>query len=152
AAPLLLLGAGIALFSCMKGGLLRPELARPLLPVIAGVGLVVAAIGILQRLLGEEAVSTEGNRNYARALCAMLLPPTVAFTRRGPAWSRILSGAAAPALIGLLLISESRGGFVAALAGLALAGIAMGLRKVPHGLAVAGVGTVAVIGLAVGLQ
>ncbi|HZE95892.1 MAG TPA: O-antigen ligase family protein [Planctomycetota bacterium] len=152
AAPLLTLAAGVLVFSCMRGGMLRKEPALTLLPVIPATGLIVAGLGLLQFALGKEAVSTEGNRNYAGALAAMLLPPSVAFLRRGPAWSRWLSGAAGAALIGLLLISESRGGFLAALAGLALAGTAMGLRKVPGGLPAAGVAAVALIGLALGFQ
>jgi len=85
----------------------------------------VAAIGIWQFSTKAEAVSTEGNRNYAGALASMLLPPTVAFVRRGRLWERLLSGIAAVGLLFLLLVSESRGGFLAALGGLALAGWAL---------------------------
>src|SRR5262245_4950979 len=42
AAPILTLGAGLAVFSCMRGGLLRKERAGVLLAVISAVGLVVA--------------------------------------------------------------------------------------------------------------
>jgi len=63
----------------------------------------------------------------------MLLPPAVAFTRRGKAWERGLSGIAAIGLIFLLLASESRGGFLAALGGLARAAWALQKGKVVRG-------------------
>jgi O-antigen ligase len=125
--PMLTLGAGLAVFSCLRGGLLRMERAQALLPVVSGTGLIIVGIGLAQTLLHHEAVATEGNRNYAGALCAMLLPPAAAFTRRGKPWERMLSGLAAAGLVFLLVASESRGGFLAALAGLSAA--AWGLAR-----------------------
>lgn len=137
AAPLLTLAAGLAVYSCLRGGLLRKERAWALLPMISGVGLLVGGIGQLQKGLGLEAVSTEGNRNYAGALAAMLLPPAAAFTLGMRGWRRALAAAAAVSVGVLLVLSESRGGFLAAVAGLAAAGAAMGLKRVPRGAAVA---------------
>ncbi|HVR87069.1 MAG TPA: O-antigen ligase family protein, partial [Planctomycetota bacterium] len=131
--PILILSAGLAVFSCLRGGLLRKERAQALIPVISGTGLLIAGIGLAQTLLHREAVATEGNRNYAGALCAILLPPVVAFTRRGKPWERVLSGFAAAGLIFLLFVSESRGGVLAALAGLSLAAWALARGKVPRG-------------------
>ncbi|HLY08639.1 MAG TPA: O-antigen ligase family protein [Planctomycetota bacterium] len=136
--PILILSAGLAVFSCMKGGLLRREKAAALLPVISGTAALVAGIGIVQVAIHQEGVATEGNRNYAGALAAMLLPPAVAFTRRGRPWERLLSGVAAVGLIVLLLASESRGGFLGALAGLGLAAGALRSGKVGRGLLTAG--------------
>jgi O-antigen ligase len=136
--PTLTLAAGLAVFSCLRGGLLRKEQASALLPVISGTALCIAGIGLVQRLLHQEAIATEGNRNYTGALCAILLPPTVAFTGRGRSWERLLAGIAAAGLCLLLLFSESRGGFLGAVAGLVLAGGAQGFRKVPRGAVIAG--------------
>ena len=149
AVPLLVLFAGVAIFSCLRGGVLRPEPAAALLPAIPVVGLAFASIGLVQALLGSQAVSTEGNRNYSGALSAMLLPAAVALTRTGPGWSRIVSGIAAVGLLGLLLLSESRGGIVAAFAGIAIAGAAMGARKVGRG-ALAAVAALVLLGGAFG--
>jgi O-antigen ligase/Tfp pilus assembly protein PilF len=135
--PILILAAGVTVYGCMRGGLLRREPALALIPVISGVALIVACIGIGQKLAKVEAVATEGNRNYAGALCAMLLPPAVAFSRAGRPWTRALAGLAAAGLVAELLISESRGGFLGALTGLLLAGGVLVIRKVPRGAAVA---------------
>jgi O-antigen ligase len=143
AEPVLTLGAGLAVYSAMRSGLLRKERAWALLPVIAGVGAVVALIGLVQALNRSEAVSTEGNRNYAGALAAILIPPAVAFTRRGRPWERALAAVAALGLVALLLLSESRGGFLGALAGLAAAAWALHRGKVPRGAAVAAVAILA---------
>jgi O-antigen ligase len=147
APPILTLGAGLAVFSCMKAGLLRRDRATALLPVISGVAVAVAGIAALQLARHQQAVATEGNRNYAGALAAMLLPPAVAGTRRGKPWERILSAAAAAGMIFLLLASESRGGLLGALAGLAAAAWGLRAGKVSRGLAVAGVAILALGGL-----
>jgi len=152
AVPLLITFAGVSLVACAREGLFRREAVEALLPWISAVALIFAAIGIAQQFLGKEAVSTEGNRNYAGALAALLLPPAVAFSRRGPSWSRVLSGGAAAGLMALLILSESRGGVLAALAGLLVAGIAMGIRKVPKGAAVAGAAVLLLAALVAGLQ
>ncbi|HEV3028096.1 MAG TPA: O-antigen ligase family protein, partial [Planctomycetota bacterium] len=143
--PILILSAGLAIFSCLKGGLLRKERAQSLVPVISGTGLLIAGIGLVQTLLHREAVATEGNRNYAGALCAMLLPPAVAFSRRGKAWERILSGFASAGLMFLLFVSESRGGMLAALAGLSVAAWALTRGKVPRGAAGVAVASLVVL-------
>jgi O-antigen ligase len=151
-APILVLFAGVAAFAGLRAGLIDREGALGLLPVISGVGLVVAAIGIGQQLLGKEAVALEGNRNYAGALAAMLLPPAVASTRAGPRWSRALGGVAAAALAGLLLLSESRGGFAAAAAGLLLAGGALGAKRLKGGVPAAALALLLILGAAALLQ
>src|SRR5207245_16815 len=122
---ILILLAGVSVFSALRGGVLRRESAATLVPVICGVAAVYAAIGIVQRIGGHEAVSTEGNRNYTGALAGMLVPATVAFTRTGPPWRRLLAGIASVETIALLLLTESRGGLLAALAGLALVAAAL---------------------------
>ena len=147
AVSVLILFAGVSVVVCAKEGLFRKEQAEALLPWISGVALVVAAVGIAQQALGKEAVSTEGNRNYEGALSAMLLPLTVALSLRGPTWSRLPAGAAAAGVLALLLFSESRGGILAALAGLLIAGAAMGVRKVPKGALSAGGAVLALLGL-----
>ena len=150
--PILILFSGVALLSCAKEGLFRKESMERLLPVLSAVALAFATVGIAQRLLGKEPVSTEGNRNYAGALSAMFLPLMVGFTRRGPTWSRVLAGAAGAGQIAMLLLSESRGGFLAALAGLLIAGAAMGVRKVPRGRSVAAAAILALAGLVAAVQ
>ncbi len=150
--PVLILFAGVSIVACAKEGLFRKEPLEALLPWISGVALVFAAVGIVQQALGKEAVSTEGNRNYAGALSAMLLPLTVALSRRGPTWSRLLAYAAAAGVLVLLLFSESRGGFLAALAGLLIAGVAMGVRKVPKGALAAGAAALTLLGLVAAFQ
>src|SRR6185295_15281988 len=150
--PILLLFAGVSIFACLRGGLLRREAAMGLAPVISGIGLLVALIGIGQQLMGKEAVALEGNRNYAGALAAMLLPATVAFTRAGRTSNRLLAGLASAGLLGLLLLSESRGGIVAAAVGLVLAGAALGLKRVERGAVAAGIALVAMLGLVAAFQ
>lgn len=145
-APILVSASGMALYGCIRGGLLRPEYARKLIPVVSAVALVVAAVGIGQKLHRVEAVATEGNRNYAGALCAMLLPTVVAFTRTGRPWERVLAAFAAAGLLAELLISESRGGLLGTLAGLSVAAWALWRGRVPRGAAVALIALVAVGG------
>jgi len=147
-APILVLFAGVSAFACLRAGLIRPEAAAGLAPVISGVGLLVAGIGIGEQVLGREAVALEGNRNYAGALAAMLLPPAVAFTRTGRRESRVLAGTAAAALAGLLLLSESRGGFLATLAGLLIAGAAMGAKRLKGGVPAAALALLLIVGSA----
>jgi O-antigen ligase len=148
AVPLLVLFAGVSVFACLRGGILRRESVAALLPVISGMALVFAAIGIGQRLRLQEAVSTEGNRNYAGALAAMLLPVTVAFTRTGRPWQRLLAAFAAADLLALLLLTQSRGGGVAAAAGLLVAAVAMRVKRVPWGGTAAAVALLLIVGLA----
>src|SRR5262245_26031445 len=105
--PILLLFAAVSIFACLRAGVLEPDSAVALLPVIPAVALAVAGIGALQALTKGEAVALEGNRNYAGALASMLLPVTVALTRTGPGWSRIASGVASAGAGALLLLSES---------------------------------------------
>lgn len=150
--PILVLSAGVAVFACLRGGVLDQGSASRLVPAIPAVGLVVAAIGIVQEASGSQAVSTEGNRNYAGALAAMLLPVSAALTRSGPRWSRVLSAVAAAGLAALLLLSESRGGLVGALAGLAVAGVAMALKRVPRGIVAAALPLILLVGVAAFFQ
>jgi O-antigen ligase len=152
AGPILILAAALAVFSCMRGGLLRKDRALALLPVIPITALLVSGIGAVQTLLKMEAVSTEGNRNYAGALAALLLPPTVAFIRRGKSWERLLSVIASAGLIFLLLCSESRGGFLGALAGLLAAAWALSCGKVSRGAATAAAAILIVVALFAGTQ
>ncbi len=146
--PILVLFAGVSAFACLRAGVIRREAAIGLAPVISGVGLLAAGIGIGQQLLGREAVALEGNRNYAGALAAMLLPPALAFTRTGPRWSRVLAGSAAAALAGLLLLSESRGGFSAAAVGLLIVGGALGAKRVKGGVPGAALALLLLLGAA----
>ncbi|MBV8879526.1 MAG: O-antigen ligase family protein [Planctomycetaceae bacterium] len=132
AAPVLTLAAGLAVYCGMKGGLLRKERATALLLVIPVVALGVGLVGQVQVLLNVEAVATEGNRNYAGALAAMLLVPATALTVAQKGLRRGLAFLGALASGMLLFRSESRGGFLAAVAGLLLAAVA--LRKVPGGI------------------
>jgi O-antigen ligase len=150
--PILVLFAGVSAYACLRAGVIRRESALRLAPLIAGVGLLVAGIGIGQQMLGREAVALEGNRNYAGALAAMLLPPAVAFTRTEPRPSRWLAGAAAAALAVLLLLSESRGGFAAAAVGLLIAGGALGAKRVRGGAPTAALALLLLVGTAALLQ
>ena len=155
--PILILFSGVAVFSCLRGGIVPREGAIRLLAVIPIVGMAVAGIGFIQgmagffrideivRLVGGEPASTEGNRNYAGGLCAMLLPVTIALTRTGPHWSRTCSIVSSAMLAVLLLLTESRGGLCAAVAGLAIAGAAMGWRRVERGPAAAGVAVLLIL-------
>lgn len=136
AVPILVLFAGVSVYCVLREGVLPRQAVAPLLPLLAGAGLLFAGIGIVQHLRGGQAVSTEGNRNYAGALAAMLLCATVPLTRTGPRWSRALSGGSAAALLALLLLTESRGGLIAAVAGLLIAGVALWAKRVDRGLAV----------------
>ena len=139
AVPVLVLFAGVSVFSCLRGGVLSRESAAALVPVLAAAALAFGLIGNVQRIAGHEAVSTEGNRNYSGALAAMLLPVMVAFTRAGKGSGRILSGLAAANLGVLLLLSESRGSLIAAGAGLVLAAAAMGAKRVNRGAVAVGI-------------
>lgn len=152
AVPILILFSGLSVFSCLRGGLVARGSVSSVVPLLSAVALGYAGIGVAQKLCGMEAVSTEGNRNYAGALAAMFLPPTVAFTQRGRPWSRILAGVAAVALGILLLATESRGGLVAATAGLMLSGIALWAKRAGRGARASAVALVALVGLAAGLQ
>jgi O-antigen ligase len=155
AAPILTLFAGVSIFAGLRSGVLRKEAAVGLAPVISGVALAVASVGIGMKLSGVQAVAFEGNRNYAGALSAMLLPATVAFTRSGRPSHRGLAALASLALLGLLVLSESRGGFLAALAGLGVAGAALGVKRVNRGLVAAGAAgilLVSVVGLVQGRE
>jgi O-antigen ligase/Tfp pilus assembly protein PilF len=157
ATPILVLFAAVSVFSCLRGGILSRERAIRLLPVVSIMGLGVAGIGLLQFLggafkidvivqhLGGEPVATEGNRNYAGGLCAMLLPVTISLARTGPRWSRISSLASSAALAVLLLLSESRGGLIAVVAGLGIAGGAMAWRRVERGPAAAAIAVVLIL-------
>ncbi|HXX94102.1 MAG TPA: hypothetical protein VEN81_10735, partial [Planctomycetota bacterium] len=63
---LLVLGAGLGVFLAVRSGRVAREFACSAVPVILSiVGLGVSAIGIVQRIYGHPAVSTEGNTNYA---------------------------------------------------------------------------------------
>jgi O-antigen ligase/Flp pilus assembly protein TadD len=150
ATPVLILFAGVSAFSCLRAGLIRKEAAMGLAPVISGVALAVSAIAIGSKLFALEPVALEGNRNYAGALGAMLLPATVAFTRAGRTPRRLLAGLASLGLITLLVLSESRGGFLAAAAGLIVVGAALGLKRVDRGIAVTA-GALLLLGAAVGI-
>src|SRR6185503_13478656 len=52
-APILVLFAGVSAFACLRAGLIRPEAAAGLAPLISGVGLLVAGIGIGEQALGK---------------------------------------------------------------------------------------------------
>src|SRR5262249_37178931 len=129
--PILILFAGVSAFACLRAGLIRREQALSLAPLIVGIGLLVGLIGIGMSFRGKEDVALlEGNRNYTGALASMLLPAAVAAACAGRRWCRVLAGVASVALLGLLLLSESRGGFVAAVVGILIAGAALGAKRV----------------------
>lgn len=137
--PILILFAGVSVFACLRVGVVPRESSASLLRVIVVVALIVGAFGVIQKVGRGEAVSFEGNRNYSGALAAMLLPVTVALTRTGPAWSRAVSILASLQVGGLLLVSESRGGLVAAVVGVGIAAAAMGAKRVNRGVTAAGI-------------
>lgn len=143
----LILFAGVSAFACLRAGAVGPEAALRMLPVFSAVGLVFAGIGLGQSALRLEAVSTEGNRNYAGAVASMLIPLTVALTRRGAPWSRMLAGLSSLGLLLFLLLTAHRGGLVAATAGLLITAAAMRAKRVPRGGRVAGLAIVAVLGM-----
>lgn len=149
--PVLTLSAGLAVFSSLKAGLLRRERAMPLLAVIPAVALLAGTLARVQHDLGLEAVSTEGNRNYAGALAAMLLPPVVALAAVSKGWRVWLGAIGGGSAVYLLLASEARGGFLAALAGLFLVGGFLWSRKTPRSAFVA-IALLAVVAGFVGSQ
>lgn len=144
--PILVLLAGVSVFACVRGGVVPRDSAPSLVSALAALGLVFAAIGIVQKLSGVEPVSTEGNRNYSGALAAMLLPVALAASRSGPSWSRLLSGFSAANLAVLLLLTESRGALLAGVAGLFVAGAAMQAKRVIRGGPAAGLALIVLAG------
>ena len=147
-APTLILLAGLSLFSCLRGGLVRRESAGDLVSVITAVGLIVAAIGIVQHFCGMQAVSTEGNRNYSGTLAAMLAPVALSRLWSGKTWSRVLSGVSLAALLALLGLSESRGGVLGLLAGCLIVLATLGMKRLARRDVVAGGALVGVAGIA----
>src|SRR6185436_6350478 len=71
AAPILVLFAGLAVFACLRSGVVSRESAVALMPVIPVVGLLIAGFGLVQAANRQGVVSLEGNGNYAGALAAM---------------------------------------------------------------------------------
>lgn len=147
-APILILFAGVSVYSCLRGGIVRRESVPALATAISGVGLIFALIGIVQQLVGMQAVSTEGNRNYAGTLAAMIAPVALSQVWSGPTWRRILSGGSAIALTVLLGLSESRGGGLAFLAGCLIVLGTVGKQRLARREIVAVVALVLVAGLA----
>lgn len=148
AAPILILFAGVAIFACLRGGVVRREEGARLMPVISAVGLVVAAIGIGQWFCKGEAISTEGNRNYAGTLAAMLAPVALSAVWSGRTWSRVLAGISTAALTALLGLSESRGGALALLAGFLVVLGTMAAKRLVNRRRIALVALLAVAGVA----
>jgi O-antigen ligase len=137
ATPVLILFGGVSAFACLRSGLVKREAAAGLAPVISAVALLTALLGIGLKVF-DVPLALEGNNNYTGALCAMLLPATVAFTRTGSVPRRLLAGASSLAVLGLLVLSESRGGLLAGIAGLVVAGAALGIKRVDRGIVVTG--------------
>jgi O-antigen ligase len=138
AAPVLILFSGVSIFACLRSGAIRRDEAAGLAPVLSGVAVAAALVGIGMALL-KIPFALEGNRNYTGTLAAMLLPPMLALALVGRPPLRWLSAAAGASLAALLVISQSRGGLVAAAAGLLIVGGALGAKRVPRGLAASGV-------------
>lgn len=153
AGPLLVLFAGVAVFAVARGGSVARGFAIEGVPILLSiVGLALAAIGVVQRMKGIAAVATEGNTNYSGALAGMLFPATAAFAFSGRgAARRALPALAAAALLVLLILTESRGGWVGAVAGTAVAGGALLWRRVP-GAWMAAVAAALLVGLPLALQ
>lgn len=150
ASPLLVLAAGVSAYASARGGLLpRAWVFGAGVWIVCGVGLLFAGCGIGQHLAGGQAVSTEGNRNYAGALASMLLPAALAFAFiRAPAWKRALALAAASVLLVHLAFTESRAGLAGAMAGCAAAGVVLAVRRVRNGAIAAGLGLLLLVGAA----
>lgn len=146
AVPILVLLAGVSVFASLRSGVLDRESAVSLAPMIPAVGLAAALIGLGAAALRKPIDVLEGNGNYTGALAAMLLPASAAFVRSGPAWIRVLSGISTASLGALLLMSESRGGLVAGVAGLAIAAVAMAWRRAGRGAAAAGLALLVLLG------
>ena len=137
-APLLIvLFSGLAIFCHARSGRLPREFILSTAPVLISVlALAVSALGLLQAALGEEAVATLGNRNYAGTLSAMLLPASVAFALAPePRRIRGLHAGAALLLGAYLVVTDSRAGLVAAGIGIGCASVAMAAKGVPRVLA-----------------
>ncbi|HLF93080.1 MAG TPA: O-antigen ligase family protein, partial [Planctomycetota bacterium] len=150
AAPLLILFGGVALFSVVREGSVDREFVVEGVPILlAIVGLVLAAIGFYQRLSGLPVVSTEGNSNYSGALAGMLIPLLAALTAAGR--RRWLWGLSAAALLALLLLSESRGGWLGAVAGTGVAAGALLWKRLP-GARAAVVAIVCLVAIPLALQ
>ena len=142
APPILILGCGLAVYAFARSGRLSADHA-PL--AVAILGLVFASWGLRQASYGGEAVSFLGNRNYAGALAAMLLPAAIGVALAPvPSARRALAGLSATALLVLLFLTESRGGLIAAGVGIVVVGVAAGVKRVRAAWVVAG-GTLALL-------
>jgi O-antigen ligase len=133
AMPLLVLFTGVASYRIARSGSLHRDWVRSTVPwILAALGLAFAAFGLIQKAMGQPAVSTEGNTNYSGTLAAMLLPPAFAFAfiRKDP-WKRGGMIAAVIALLALLLATESRGGWIGAGVGMAVAVAGLAWGRVP---------------------
>jgi O-antigen ligase len=143
-APLLVLLAGVSAFAVARSGLVAREFVLEGVPVLIPIlGLALSAIGMVQRIYGQPVVSTEGNTNYCGALAGMLVPVLAAFSAAGR--RRILCLLAAAALLGLLFLSRSRGGWVGALGGMAVATGGLAWRRAPGTRIAAGAGLVLLV-------
>ncbi len=150
AVPLLILCGGVALFSVIREGSVDREFVLEGVPILlAIVGLVLAAIGVYQRLSELPVVSTEGNSNYSGALAGMLFPVLAAEAAAGR--RRWLCGLSAAALLALLILSESRGGWLGAVAGTGVAAGALLWKRSP-GARTAGIAIVCLVVIPVALQ
>lgn len=131
AAPVLVLAAGLAAYAAV------PERFQAAL-LLPALGAVVAGVGLVQAAMGMPAVSTQGNTNYAGTLAALLLPVAAVSVRGAPVPRRILSAASAALLVVFLALTGSRAGMLGAGAGLAVAvPLALGRRRLLAGAAVA---------------
>jgi O-antigen ligase len=144
----MILGAGVAAYAAARSGLLpRAWVFGAGIWIASGTGLLFAGCGIGQHLSGAQAVSTEGNRNYAGATAAILVPAALAFSLvRAPLWKRALAGAAAGALLVHLHLADSRAGFAGAAVGALVAWGALRARRVPVGGVAAALGLLLLAG------
>jgi O-antigen ligase len=134
AGSLVVLLAGLAAFVVSRSTQVGEDFVREGMPLVLSIeGLALGAVGLVQRFFGVEAVATEGNTNYSGALAGLLLPAMVGFVWAGrDRVRRILAGSAGTALLVLLLLSGSRGGWMGAVAGCGVVVAALVAKRAPR--------------------
>jgi O-antigen ligase/Flp pilus assembly protein TadD len=152
--PVLLTASGVAVYAFARSGLLRKEYVPETGAwAVAGVGLVTAAWGLIQKAGGVAPAGLEGNTNYSGTLAGMLLPPAAAFSfARAAPWKRALAGGGAAALAALLVVSESRAGLAGAAVGGLVTAFAFAARRVSRAALAAGAALVVLTAAPVLLQ
>lgn len=133
--PMAVLFSGVALYGALRGGAVDRDFARDGAPLVVSMaGLGAGALGIF-----FPSISPEGNPNYTGALAGMLLPATAAFALSGRGFvKRGLPALSALTLLADLLISQSRGGWAGAVAGLGVTVAAAAVKRLPGWKVLAG--------------